>query len=540
MNTSPITRGSGRGRLALVGALAAVALLASACSSDDEGSGTTEVTASEDPVAAAEERVAAAESGVTAAEDALKASGTQFCSDATDYVEILDRYGKLFTDDAATVGDVNTLGADLVEPRETVAASVQSVFDSRDALAAAEQELVDAQAALAEAIAVASSVATSSTTPGTTTTTTLVPAATVDRVQQGEDELAEAGEGITDVTPLAEATAEYNSAAFALQIAWMKLLSDAGCLSDEQQADAVAQVTAYTTTLQTELQLIGYYDGEIDGIYGPQVVEAVKQLQKDSGLPETGFVDMATANALDAKLAEAGQQAATAEATKTASVQTALTLTGFWTGPIDGQWTDELTAALQAFQTALGVPATGEVDAATLAAFQQALAAGTDPGTPTTTPVPDTAAPPPTTAPPAESPTATVIDVLTADGRFTTLLNALTVADLTALLSSDGQFTVFAPTDDAFAALPAGELDGLLADPAALRARLLDHVIDTGTILSDGLVAAGTVPTAGDGTITAVATDGGLRVNDTAMVVTPDMLASNGVVHAIDAVLPSA
>ena len=101
------------------------------------------------------------------------------------------------------------------------------------------------------------------------------------------------------------------------------------------------------------------------------------------------------------------------------------------------------------------------------------------------------------------------------------------------MLSSEGQITVFAPTDDAFAALPAGELDGLLADPAALSALLLDHVISSGAILSDGLVAAGTVPAAGGGTITVVAADGGLLVNDTAVVVTPDMLASNGVVHAI-------
>jgi peptidoglycan hydrolase-like protein with peptidoglycan-binding domain len=413
MNTSPITRGSRRGTLALVAALAAVALLASACGSDDKGSSTTAATsAPQDPVAAAQERVATAESGATTAEGALTAAGSGFCSDATDYVKILDRYGKLFTDDQATVGDVKTAGADLVKPRETVTASVQTVLDSRDALAAAKQELVDAQAALDDAIAVASSLPTSSTTPpGTTTTTTLVPAATVDRVQKAEDDLAKAGAGITDVTPLAEATAEYSSAAFGLQIAWMKLLSDAGCLSDEQQANAVAQVTAYTTTLQTELQQIGYFDGQIDGIYGPQTVEGVKRLQADSGLPEKGFVDRATASALDAKLAEVGKQAAAAELTNTASVQTVLTLTGFWTGPIDGQWTDEFTAALQAFQTSLGVPATGEVDAATLAAFQQALAAVTGLATSTTTLVPDTAAPPPTaappTAPPVEPPTET-------------------------------------------------------------------------------------------------------------------------------------
>jgi peptidoglycan hydrolase-like protein with peptidoglycan-binding domain len=396
--------------LALAAAVTSIALLVAACGSDDDSS-TTEVSAApEDPVAAAQARVAAAESGVTDAQDALTATAKQACGDATAYVEILDRYGKLFTDDAATVGDVNTAGDDLVAPRETVAASAASVEPARDAVAAAEQELVDAQAALADEIAIASSLPTSTTTPESTTTTTLVPAATIDRVQKAEDDLAKVSAGITDVTPLAEATAEYNSAAFALQIAWMKLLSDGGCLSDEQQANAVAQVTAYTANLQTQLQQISYYAGEIDGIYGPETVAAVKQLQKDSGLRETGYVDQATAKALDAKLAEVGQQAASAEATQTASVQTVLTLTGFWTGPVDGVWTDELTAALQAFQTKLGVPPTGEVDAATLAAFQVALAAVTDLATATTTLVPEVTQPPAETVPPApatEPPTET-------------------------------------------------------------------------------------------------------------------------------------
>ena len=214
----------------------------------------------------------------------------------------------------------------------------------------------------------------SSTTPESTTTTTLVPPATIERVQQAEDDLADAGEGITAETPLTEATAEYNSAAFALQIAWLRLFYDAGCFSDEQQAEAVEQVTAYTTALQTELQQVGYYEGPIDGIYGPATVDAVKRLQADSDLTETGFVDRATAEALDALLADLELQAAAANLTHTASVQTVLTLTGFWEGPVDGVWTDELTAALQEFQTALGVEPTGVVDAATLAAFQQALA----------------------------------------------------------------------------------------------------------------------------------------------------------------------
>ena len=141
-----------------------------------------------------------------------------------------------------------------------------------------------------------------------------------------------------------------------------------------QQAQAVAQVSEYTTALQTDLKATGYYKGPIDGIYGPETVDAVKQLQNDSGLPATGLVDQATALALDKKLAAVNAATATQSLTQTSAVQTVLKLTGYWTGPIDGKWTPELTDALKQFQTALGVPPTGSVDAATLAAFEQALA----------------------------------------------------------------------------------------------------------------------------------------------------------------------
>ena len=316
---------------------------------------------------------------------------------------------------------------------------MNEVEEAKAALAAAGQELADAQAALVEAIATASSVPTSSTTPATTTTTTLVPPATIERVQQAEDDLARAGEGITAATPLAEATAEYNSAAFALQIAWLRLFDDAGCLTDEQQAEAVEQVAAYTTTLQTELQQVGYYDGPIDGIYGPATVDAVKRLQADSDLPETGFVDGATAAALDDLLAELDLQTAAADLTHTAAVQTVLTLTGFWHGPIDGVWTDELTAALQEFQVALGVEPTGAVDAATLAAFQQALAEPQAAPTPTTTagapatrpsrrrrpPPPPRRRPPP--PPPAAGGEATVLVADSDLGQILTAADGMTV-----------------------------------------------------------------------------------------------------------------
>ncbi len=143
----------------------------------------------------------------------------------------------------------------------------------------------------------------------------------------------------------------------------------------EQQSTAVAQLTAYTTALQTNLKRAGYDPGPIDGIYGPLTIAAVQKLQTDSGLPATGFVDEATARALQDKLDAVGQQEAAQTAAQTAAIQAVLTLTGYWDGPVDGQWTDELTQALIAAQTALGVEPTGQVDPATLAAFQQALAA---------------------------------------------------------------------------------------------------------------------------------------------------------------------
>ena len=114
------------------------------------------------------------------------------------------------------------------------------------------------------------------------------------------------------------------------------------------------------------MQTAGYYKGPIDGIYGPQTVAAVEQLQTDSGLPVTGLVDQATALALDKKLAKVGLQ--------TAALQSVLKLTGSYTGPIDGKWTPELTDALKQFQTDAGLPPTGAIDAATLAALEQALA----------------------------------------------------------------------------------------------------------------------------------------------------------------------
>ncbi len=345
----------------LVAATVVVALLVTACGDDgDEG----------DPLAAAEERVADAEESVSEAESALDEATDAFCDDANDYIDAVDRYGDVFEDTAATVGDVKTGGDDLDEPREAVSSSAGSATDAHDQLVEAEEELAEAQVALAE-------VQSGTSAPEDTTTTTLAPLApaeTIDRVERAEGDLADASEGISDQTALTEAGAQFNAAAFALEVAWLRLFADAGCLTDEQESEAVAAIAEYTTALQTSLQAAGYYDGAIDGMYGPGTVAAVEALQSDEDLPVTGYVDRATAAALDARLEAAGGEAASAAATQTAAVQSTLKLAGYWTGPVDGVWTPELTEALMALQTDLGVTPSGVVDAPTLHALEETIA----------------------------------------------------------------------------------------------------------------------------------------------------------------------
>ena len=369
-------------------ALGVLSLVLAACG-DTDGDGDADL----DPVAAAEQRVDLAEEALADAQSSFGEASEQFCGDATDYVDAVDRYGQLFTDAEATVGDVTTAGRDLEEPEEDVAASANEAKDARDDVTAAEQELADAQAALAEESG------TTAPEGDPTTTTTLVATASVDRVAQAQDDLDAAFADVDDGTTLSEAGEEVNAAAFALEVAWLRVLGEAGCLTDEQQAQAVAEIASYTGALQTSLTTAGYYDGAIDGVYGPGTVDAVKELQTDNGLPATGFVDQATAialhDAVDATGAEAGEQAIA----HTAAVQSLLTLAGYWTGPIDGEWTDALTAAVEELQADLGVPVTGVVDAATLAAVEDAIAEATAPATTDTTEADEDAAGATTTVP---------------------------------------------------------------------------------------------------------------------------------------------
>ena len=173
--------------------LSAAALCAAlglgACGSSSK-KGTSVTTTAVD---AAQKRVTNAQSGVSTAQKAYDQAASTFCGNTKAYVDGIDRYGKVFDDRAATVGDVKSLGADLVEPRNTVTASAQSVTAARSDLAAAEKELADAKAALAAAQSAQSGSTTLATAPPTsTTTTTLVPQATVDRVKQAESDFTTA------------------------------------------------------------------------------------------------------------------------------------------------------------------------------------------------------------------------------------------------------------------------------------------------------------------------------------------------------------
>jgi uncharacterized surface protein with fasciclin (FAS1) repeats len=127
-----------------------------------------------------------------------------------------------------------------------------------------------------------------------------------------------------------------------------------------------------------------------------------------------------------------------------------------------------------------------------------------------------------------------IVDTAVAAGSFKTLAAALTAADLIDTLKSDGPFTVFAPTDDAFKKLPAGTVEGLLKDKAKLKSILLYHVVK-GEVKAADVVKLKSAKTVGGQSVKVDATDG-VKIND-AKVVKADVECSNGVIHVIDTVL---
>jgi uncharacterized surface protein with fasciclin (FAS1) repeats len=135
----------------------------------------------------------------------------------------------------------------------------------------------------------------------------------------------------------------------------------------------------------------------------------------------------------------------------------------------------------------------------------------------------------------AEEP-GTIVDIAVADERFSTLVTALQQAELVDTLAGEGAFTVFAPTNDAFAAL-GSDLDAVLADNELLTKVLLYHVLDSEVASETAVTLDGqTVETLAGDSFEVSVKDGSLYIND-AMVVIADIEASNGVIHVIDAVL---
>lgn len=127
-----------------------------------------------------------------------------------------------------------------------------------------------------------------------------------------------------------------------------------------------------------------------------------------------------------------------------------------------------------------------------------------------------------------------IVDTAVSAGTFNTLAKALTEAGLVETLKGHGPFTVFAPTDEAFAKLPEGTLEGLLKDKAKLTAVLTYHVVP-GKVMAADVVKLSEAKTV-QGQNVKITTAGGVMVND-AHVVKTDVMASNGVIHVIDRVI---
>ncbi|WP_412099012.1 fasciclin domain-containing protein [Defluviimonas sp. D31] len=140
------------------------------------------------------------------------------------------------------------------------------------------------------------------------------------------------------------------------------------------------------------------------------------------------------------------------------------------------------------------------------------------------------------TAMPALSETVDIVDTAVAAGDFGTLAAALTAADLVDTLKGEGPFTVFAPTDEAFAALPEGTVEDLLKpeNKDKLAAVLTYHVVP-GKVMSTDLTNGMQAATVNGADVT-IMTDGGVKVND-ASVTAADVEATNGVIHVIDKVI---
>lgn len=128
-----------------------------------------------------------------------------------------------------------------------------------------------------------------------------------------------------------------------------------------------------------------------------------------------------------------------------------------------------------------------------------------------------------------------IVEIAVADGRFKTLVAAVTAAGLADTLKGAGPFTVFAPTDDAFAKLPKGTVEGLLKDTPKLKDILLYHVVP-GKVMAADVVKLSTAKTVEGKPVTFKVDGNKVMVND-AQVIIADLPASNGVIHVLDKVI---
>jgi uncharacterized surface protein with fasciclin (FAS1) repeats len=138
-------------------------------------------------------------------------------------------------------------------------------------------------------------------------------------------------------------------------------------------------------------------------------------------------------------------------------------------------------------------------------------------------------------APPAHAQSKDIVDTAVAAGSFKTLAKLLGDADLVTVMKGAGPYTVFAPTDDAFAKVPKATLDALAKDKAKLQAVLKYHVL-AGSLSSADLKMLKDFGTVQGGRIKIGAQGGTLTIDD-AKVVKPDVATSNGIIHVIDSVL---
>ena len=130
----------------------------------------------------------------------------------------------------------------------------------------------------------------------------------------------------------------------------------------------------------------------------------------------------------------------------------------------------------------------------------------------------------------------TIVDIAAGKPDFSTLVAAVKAAGLVETLSGDGPFTVFAPTNEAFAKLPEGKVDSLLADIPTLKKILTYHVV-AGKVMAADVVGLDSATTVQGDEVKIAVVDGKVKLNDSAMVTATDLEASNGVIHVIDTVL---